>query len=153
MRTVVQAALQEVLEAEMTEAVGACQGRAAGRMARLSLRLRSPSSRRPLAGLAVPDVDHSGRQAGVADTAGSGWPVLDRAVRTLPAFGADAGSDVCPGRVDSEVPALGLDSRVEVIIKELCGHAISASSISAIAKELDASLAEFADPRLSEAFP
>lgn len=40
-----------------------------------------------------------------------------------------------------------------MIIKELCGHAISASSISAIAKELDASLAEFADPRLSEAFP
>src|SRR3546814_5702251 len=39
------------------------------------------------------------------------------------------------------------------ITEELCGHAFSASTISAINKELDGSLAAFAQRRLDEPFP
>jgi hypothetical protein len=42
---------------------------------------------------------------------------------------------------------------VKAITEELCGHRFSASSISAINKRLDASLAQFAGRRLEDAFP
>ena len=42
---------------------------------------------------------------------------------------------------------------MKAITEELCGHAFSASSISAINKKLDASLAAFAHRRLEEPFP
>jgi transposase-like protein len=41
----------------------------------------------------------------------------------------------------------------KAITEELCGHRFSASSISAINKRLDASLAEFARRRLEEPYP
>jgi putative transposase len=42
---------------------------------------------------------------------------------------------------------------VKAITEELCGHSFSASAISAINKRLDASLAQFASRRLTEAYP
>src|SRR5205823_13524409 len=42
-------------------------------------------------GLLRSDIDHAGRQAGAASSAGSNRAVLDRAVRTLSALGAGAG--------------------------------------------------------------
>src|SRR3546814_14719783 len=43
--------------------------------------------------------------------------------------------------------------KVKAITEELCGHAFSASTISAINKKLDGSLAAFAQRRLDEPFP
>ncbi|ESY43203.1 hypothetical protein X745_32175 [Mesorhizobium sp. LNJC374B00] len=43
--------------------------------------------------------------------------------------------------------------KVKAITEELCGHAFSASSISAISKRLDESLAAFARRPLQEPFP
>src|ERR1700751_6480865 len=42
---------------------------------------------------------------------------------------------------------------VKAITEELCGHSFSASSISAMNHQLDASLAQFAGRPLAEAFP
>jgi putative transposase len=42
---------------------------------------------------------------------------------------------------------------VKAITEELCGHAFSASSISAINKRLDESLTAFAERPLAEPFP
>ncbi len=81
LREVVRAVMQEVLEAEMTEALGAAEGRAHAGAAGLPLRLLRP------------DAGHAGRQAGAAGAAGPGRPLLDRAVRALPALGAGAGGD------------------------------------------------------------
>ena len=58
-------------------------------------------------------------------------------------------------------PALGLDPRVQgvstrkvkAITEELCGHAFSASAVSAINKRLDESLDAFARRSLAEPFP
>src|SRR5262249_18417468 len=46
-----------------------------------------------------------------------------------------------------------LTRKVKAITEELCGHSFSASAISAINQRLDASLAQFADRPLAEAFP
>jgi putative transposase len=43
--------------------------------------------------------------------------------------------------------------KVKAVTEELCGHAFSASSISAINKKLDGSLKAFSERRLEEAFP
>ena len=54
----------------------------------------------------------------------------------------------------AEMYVQGVSTRkVKAITEELCGHAFSASSISAINKKLDASLAAFAHRRLDEPFP
>ena len=129
-------ALQEVLEAEMTEALGRREGRTGGGPAGLPV------------GLLRPDVDHAGRQAGIAGAAGSNWAVLDRAVRTVSALGACAGSSA------GEMYVQGVPTRkVKAITEELCGHSFSASAISAMNQRLDASLAQFAGRPLAEAFP
>src|SRR5205809_6179191 len=94
LRALVRTALQEVLEAEMTEALGAEKGRTGLGPARLQV------------GLLRPDADHSGRQAGVARAAGPRRAVLDRVVRTLSALracaGGGAGGNVRAGSVDAE---------------------------------------------------
>ena len=65
LRALVWTALQEVLEAEMTEALGAEKGeRAAGRQGYRS-------------GYYGADVDHADRQAGIAGAAGPDGAVLD----------------------------------------------------------------------------
>ena len=79
LRALVLTALQEVLEAEMTEALGAEKGETGGGPAGLPV------------GLLRPDVDHAGRQAGAAGAAGSHRAVLNRAVRAVSALGAGAG--------------------------------------------------------------
>jgi transposase-like protein len=54
----------------------------------------------------------------------------------------------------AEMYVQGVSTRkVKAITEELCGHSFSASSISAINKKLDESLAQFACRRLAEAFP
>src|SRR6185312_6995842 len=54
----------------------------------------------------------------------------------------------------AEMYVQGVSTRkVKVITEELCGHSFSASSISAINKRLDGSLAEFARRRLEEPYP
>jgi transposase-like protein len=46
-----------------------------------------------------------------------------------------------------------LTRKVKAITEELCGHSLSASSISAMNQRLDASLAQFAGRPLAKAFP
>ena len=54
----------------------------------------------------------------------------------------------------AEMYVQGVSTRkVKAITEELCGHSFSASSISAINKRLDESLAQFASRRLTEACP
>ena len=54
----------------------------------------------------------------------------------------------------AEMYVQGVSTRkVKAITEELCGHSFSASSISAINKRLDASLAQFAGRALEEAYP
>src|SRR3546814_3791550 len=54
----------------------------------------------------------------------------------------------------AEMYVQGVSTRkVKAITEELCGHAFSASKISAINKKLDGSLAAFAQRRLDEPFP
>src|SRR5215470_3109175 len=79
LRALVRMALQEVLEAEMTEALGRREERTGLGPAGLQV------------GLLRPNADHAGRQAGAAGAAGSQRAVLDRAVRTVSALGASAG--------------------------------------------------------------
>src|ERR1700751_3029223 len=111
LRTLVRTALQEGLEAEMTEALGAEKGeRAAGRQG-----YRSGYCGRTLI-----------TRIGKLDLRGSAGPrraVLDRAVRTLSAFGAGAGcgagGDVRARGVDPEEPAPA-KAEVKAITEELC---------------------------------
>ena len=94
LRELVRAVVQEMLEAEMTEALGAGKSERTRRPARLPLRLLHPHAR------------HARRQARVARAAGSRRPVLDRTFRTLSALGAgvggDVGRDVRAGRLDPQ---------------------------------------------------
>ena len=54
----------------------------------------------------------------------------------------------------AEMSVQGVSTRtVKAITEELCGHRFSASSISAINRRLDASLAELAGRRREEAYP
>src|ERR1700761_4177184 len=79
LRALVRTALQEVLEAEMTEALGAEKGeRAAGRQG-----YRAGCCGRTL-------ITRLGKLE-LRGAAGPRWAVLVRAVRTLSAFGAGAG--------------------------------------------------------------
>src|SRR3546814_6902613 len=73
---------------------------------------------------------------------------------------SDWSSDVCSSDLQALVATLaemyvqGVSTRkVKAITEELCGHAFSASTISAINKKLDGSLAAFAQRRLDEPFP
>jgi len=54
----------------------------------------------------------------------------------------------------AEMYVQGVSTRkVKAITEELCGHSFSASSISAVNKGLDASLARFAQRHLDETYP
>jgi transposase-like protein len=135
-RTVVRAALQEVLEAEMSEAVGAGKGE------RTPLRLgyrsgyygRTLITRVGKLELQVPQ-DRDGRFS---------TELFERYQRSERALVAAL----------AEMYVQGVSTRkVKAITEELCGHSFSASSISAINKKLDENLAQFATRRLSEVFP
>jgi putative transposase len=135
-RTVVRTALQEVLETEMTEAVGAAKGeRTAGRLGyRSGYYGRTLITRVGKLELRVPQ-DRDGRFS---------TELFERYQRSERALVAAL----------AEMYVQGVSTRkVRAIAEELCGHAFSASSISAINKKLDESLAQFAARRLGEAFP
>src|SRR6201993_3160407 len=136
LRALVRTALQEVLEAEMTEALGAEKGeRAAGRQGyRSGYYGRTLITRVGGLELRVPQ-DRAGRFS---------TELFERYQRSEKALvGALA-----------EMYVQGVSTRkVKAITEELCGHKFSASSISAINKSLDAGLKAFAERRLGEAYP
>src|SRR2546421_81112 len=136
LRALVRAALQEVLEAEMTEALGAEKGeRAAGRQGyRSGYYGRTLITRVGKLELRVPQ-DRTGRFS---------TELFERYQRSERALVAAL----------AEMYVQGVSTRkVKAITEELCGHSFSASSISAMNEGLDASLAQFAGRRLAEAFP
>jgi putative transposase len=136
LREVVRAVMQEMLEAEMTETLGAEKGeRTAERLG-----YRSGSYGRTLITrvgkleLRVPQ-DRAGRFS---------TELFERYQRSERALVATL----------AEMYVQGVSTRkVKAITEELCGHAFSASSISAINKRLDESLAAFAGRPLQEPFP
>jgi transposase-like protein len=136
LRTLMRVALQEVLEAEMTEAVGAGKGeRTASRVGyRSGYYGRTLITRVGKLELRVPQ-DRDGRFS---------TELFERYQRSERALVAAL----------AEMYVQGVSTRkVKAITEELCGHSFSASSISAINKKLDESLAQFASRRLTEPFP
>jgi putative transposase len=135
-RTLMRTALQEVLEAEMTETVGAAKGeRTDGRLGyRAGHYGRTLVTRVGKLELRVPQ-DREGRFS---------TELFERYQRSERALVAAL----------AEMYVQGVSTRkVKAITEELCGHSFSASSISAINKRLDESLALFARRALEEAYP
>src|SRR5262244_2464204 len=132
LRALVRMALHEVLEAEMTEALGAEKGeRAAGRQGyRSGYYDRTLITRVGKLELRVPQ-DRAGRFSTEL------FECYQRSERAL-----------------AEMYVQGVSTRkVKAITEEQCGQSSSASSISAINQRLDVSLAQFAGRPLAEAFP
>jgi transposase-like protein len=136
LREIVRAVMQEMLEAEMTDALGAEKGE------RTTARLGYHSGyyTRTLVTwvgkleLRVPQ-DRDGRFS---------TELFERYQRSEQALVATL----------AEMYVQGVSTRkVKAITEELCGHAFSASSISAINKRLDESLKAFAERPLGEPFP
>ena len=136
LRPLVQAVLQELLEAEMTEVLGAEKGERT--LARLGYRSgyydRTLVSRVGKLELRVPQ-DRAGRFS---------TELFERYQRSEKALVAAL----------AEMYVQGVSTRkVKAITEELCGHSFSAAAISAINIKLDEGLAEFARRRLDEACP
>ena len=128
--------LQEVLEAEMTEAIGASKSeRTEGRLGyRSGYYTRGLVTRLGKIELRVPQ-DRQGRFS---------TELFERYQRSDKALLAAL----------AEMYVQGVSTRkVKAITEELVGHSFSASSISAIVKKLDDELSRFARRRLSEPFP
>ena len=124
LREIVRAVMQEMLEAEMTDALGAEKGeRTSGRLG-----YRAGYYRPTRVGkleLRVPQ-DRDGRFS---------TELFERYQRSEQALVATL----------AEMYVQGVSTRkVKAITEELCGHAFSASAISAINKRLDESLEAFA---------
>jgi putative transposase len=136
LKPLIQAALQEVLEAEMTEAVGAEKGeRAEGRLSyRSGHYSRSLITRVGKIELQVPQ-DRGGRFS---------TELFERYQRSEKALVAAL----------AEMYVQGVSTRkVKQVTEELVGHTFSASAISAINKRLDASLKAFCERKLKEPYP
>jgi len=136
LREVVRAIIQEMLEAEMTDALGAEKGERTP--ARLGYRAgyysRTLVTRVGKLELRVPQ-DRDGRFS---------TELFERYQRSEQALVATL----------AEMYVQGVSTRkVKAITEELCGHSFSASAISAINKRLDDSLAAFAQRPLAEPFP
>src|ERR1700738_2937728 len=135
LRALVRTALQEVLEAEMTEALGAEKGeRAAGRQGyRSGYYGRTLITRVGKLELRVPQ-DRDGRFS---------TELFERYQRSEQALVATL----------AEMYVQGVSTRkVKAITEELCGNSSSPSAISAINKRLDESLEAFAGRPLEEPF-
>jgi putative transposase len=135
LRPLVEAVLQQVLEAEMTEALGASKSeRTAGRVGyRSGSYSRSLITRVGTIELRVPQ-DRQGRFST------SLFEHYQRSEKALVAALA-------------EMYVQGVSTRkVKAITEELCGHEFSASSISEINKTLDERLRSFAERQLKEPF-
>lgn len=136
LRPLVQAVLQELLEAEMTEALGAEKGeRTPQRLGhRSGYYDRTLVTRVGKLELRVPQ-DRAGRFS---------TELFERYQRSEKALVAAL----------AEMYVQGVSTRkVKAITEELCGHSFSAAAISAINAKLDEELAQFAERRLSEAYP
>ena len=136
LRTLMRVSLQVVLEAEMTDAVGASKGeRTASRLGyRSGYYSRTLITRVGKLELRVPR-DRDGRFS---------TELFERYQRSEKALVAAL----------AEMYVQGVSTRkVKAITEELCGHAFSASAISAINKTLDESLRRFAERRLDEPYP
>jgi transposase-like protein len=136
LREIVQAVVQEMLEAEMDEALGAAKGeRTEGRLGyRSGYYSRTLITRVGKLELRVPQ-DRDGRFS---------TELFERYQRSEQALVSTL----------AEMYVQGVSTRkVKAITEELCGHSFSASAISAINKRLDESLAAFAHRRLAEPFP
>ena len=136
MKALVQEALQEILEAEMTEQIGAAPGERSD--ARLGYRAgyypRNFITRIGKLALRVPR-DRSGQFS---------TELFERYQRSEKAFVSAL----------AEMYIQGVSTRkVKAITEELCGHRFSASTISQINKGLDETLSRFATRRLDEAYP
>jgi transposase-like protein len=128
--------LQEVLEAEMTEVVGAGPGeRSVERLGyRSGYYSRSLVTRIGKLELRVPR-DRDGRFS---------TELFERYQRSEKALVSAL----------AEMYVQGVSTRkVKAVTEELCGHAFSASTISQINKGLDGALARFASRALEEAYP
>ncbi len=135
LREVVRAVLQEMLEAEMTDALGAAKGeRTPARLGyRAGYYTRTLVTRVGKLELRVPQ-DRDGRFS---------TELFERYQRSEQALVATL----------AEMYVQGVSTRkVKAITEELCGHAVSASAISAINKRLDEGLAAFAERPLAEPF-
>jgi len=135
LREVIRTVMQEVLEAEMDEALGAAKGERTPE--RLGYRSghygRTLITRVGKLELRVPQ-DRSGHFS---------TELFERYQRSERALVATL----------AEMYVQGVSTRkVKAITEELCGHAFSASSISAINKRLDESLKAFAERSLQEPF-
>lgn len=136
LRDVIRIVMQEVLEAEMDEALGASKGERTPE--RLGYRSghcpRTLITRVGKLELRVPE-DRSGRFS---------TELFERYQRSEQALVATL----------AEMYVQGVSTRkVKAITEELCGHSFSASAISAINKRLDESLEAFAKRLLPEPFP
>ena len=132
----VRAVVQEMLEAEMTDALGAGKGERTS--ARLGYRsghyTRTLVTRVGKLELRVPQ-DRDGRFS---------TELFERYQRSEQALAATL----------AEMYLQGVSTRkVKAITEALCGHAFSASAVSAINKRLDDSLDAFARRPLAEPFP
>jgi len=136
LKPLIQAAVQETLEAEMTEALSAEKGeRSEGRLGyRSGYYTRSLITRVGKIELRVPQ-DRAGRFS---------TELFERYQRSEKALVAAL----------AEMYVQGVSTRkVKQVTEELVGHAFSASAISAINKRLDASLKAFCERKLKEPFP
>src|ERR671910_823547 len=136
LRPLVQAVLQELLEAEMTEALGAEKGeRTPQRLGhRSGYYPRTLATRVGKLELRVPQ-DRQGRFT---------TELFERYQRSEKALVAAL----------AEMYVQGVSTRkVKAITEELCGHSFSAAAISAIDVRLDEGLAQFDGRRLDEACP
>lgn len=135
LREIVRDVMQEMLEAEMVDALGAGKGeRTAARLGyRSGYYSRTLVTRVGKLELRVPQ-DRDGRFS---------TELFERYQRSEQALVSTL----------AEMYVQGVSTRkVKAITEELCGHSFSASAISAINKRLDASLAAFARRRLAEPF-
>lgn len=136
MKALMKEALQEVLEGEMTEFLGAAPGeRTEGRQGyRAGYYSRGLVTRIGKLELSVPRDRH-----GEFSTA-----LFERYARSEKALVAAL----------AEMYVQGVSTRkVKIITEELCGHGFSASAISSINKKLDDALARFANRPLEENSP
>ena len=136
LRAVVRAVMQEMLEAEMTDALGAEKSeRTPARLGyRAGYYTRTLVTRVGKLELRVPQ-DRDGRFS---------TELFERYQRSEQALVATL----------AEMYVQGVSTRkVKAITEEVCGHSFSASAISAINKRLDDSLAAFARRPLAEPYP
>ena len=136
LREIVRSVMQEMLEAEMEEALGAGKNeRTPDRLGyRSGYYTRTLVTRVGKLELRVPQ-DRQGRFS---------TELFERYQRSEQALVATL----------AEMSVQGVSTRkVKAITEELCGHSFSASAISAINKKLDEGLTAFANRPLAEPFP